>query len=580
MHASRFALALALLGSLLGGVLLSPSPARMAGPWTPAAPPAIIVDPLLPFNSNVPGNASALLPLGNGQLLLTGRPKGGGNHVSQRYDPATDRWSAPVSLTTARDRYATIRLADDRVLAIGGETLSNRELSCVSSTVECTTATVERYDPATDRWMPVTPMGTPRGVPTATLLADGRVLVTGGSVNSWSNRPTATVEIYDPVRDVWTPVASMAGERRGHTATQLPDGRVLVVGGVGNLYSDVELYDPATNRWVAAEPRHTRWFFNTATLLTNGQVLVLGPESVERYDPVSNHWFPAAPLPTPEGEPNWRQYFSVTPLADGQILVSGGLAHTYRHNPPNPTREVPIPLKDTVRYDPATDRWTADAPLNTTRFGHLTATLPDGRVLAVGGDREASYDTAELYTPPQACFTETGKCLQGRFLIYWQAHGGLAINGYPLSNEFEQTLEDGKTYRVQYFERTRLEYHPEYIGTPYEVLLGQFGRRIYQSRTGHDVDPPVPPLPDARYFPQIGHNLGGSFRRFWEANGGEAQFGLPISEERREVLEDGQEYTVQYFERARFEYHPGDTPIDVQLGQFGRQILAGGGSGR
>ena len=75
------------------------------------------------------------------------------------------------------------------------------------------------------------------------------------------------------------------------------------------------------------------------------------------------------------------------------------------------------------------------------------------------------------------CFAETGYCIQGRFLEYWTAHGGLAINGYPLSDEFTQTLEDGKPYTVQYFERARFEYHPE-NQPPYDVELGQFGRRI------------------------------------------------------------------------------------------------------
>jgi hypothetical protein len=79
------------------------------------------------------------------------------------------------------------------------------------------------------------------------------------------------------------------------------------------------------------------------------------------------------------------------------------------------------------------------------------------------------------------CFRETGRCVQGRFLDYWRAHGGLAINGYPLSDEFTETLEDGKPYTVQYFERTRLEYHPE-APEPYKVQLGQFGRRILGNR--------------------------------------------------------------------------------------------------
>jgi hypothetical protein len=153
------------------------------------------------------------------------------------------------------------------------------------------------------------------------------------------------------------------------------------------------------------------------------------------------------------------------------------------------------------------------------------------------------------------------------FLSYWNAHGQLPINGYPISNEFVETLEDGKPYTVQYFERVRMELHPE-NPPPYDVLLGQFGRLL------HPADPPVPEKPGARYFPETGHNVEGSFLDYWLANGGLPQFGYPLSEEFVETLEDGKPYTVQYFERARFEHHPENPPpYDVLLGQFGRRIL-------
>jgi hypothetical protein len=132
-----------------------------------------------------------------------------------------------------------------------------------------------------------------------------------------------------------------------------------------------------------------------------------------------------------------------------------------------------------------------------------------------------------------------------------------------------ETLEDGKPYKVQYFERVRMELHPE-NPPPYDVLLGQFGRRI------HPADPPVAANPalGVRYFPETGHNLGGGFLVYWNANGALPQFGYPISEEIAETLEDGKAYTVQYFERARFEHHPENRPpYDVLLGQFGRRIL-------
>src|SRR5439155_1250847 len=82
---------------------------------------------------------------------------------------------------------------------------------------------------------------------------------------------------------------------------------------------------------------------------------------------------------------------------------------------------------------------------------------------------------------PEQCFSQTGRCTRGIFLDYWRAHGGLAINGYPISDPFTQTLEDGKPYQVQYFERARFELHPE-NAPPNDVELGQFGRRILSER--------------------------------------------------------------------------------------------------
>ena len=82
-------------------------------------------------------------------------------------------------------------------------------------------------------------------------------------------------------------------------------------------------------------------------------------------------------------------------------------------------------------------------------------------------------------------FPQTGVTLSDAhgFLTYWQSHGGLAQFGYPITEIFEERLADGRVYLVQYFERARFEYHPENAGTPYEVLLGQFGRTILEETT-------------------------------------------------------------------------------------------------
>ena len=176
-------------------------------------------------------------------------------------------------------------------------------------------------------------------------------------------------------------------------------------------------------------------------------------------------------------------------------------------------------------------------------------------------------------------FPETGYSVSGLFLDYWENNGGLSVYGYPLSAEFEQELEDGNEYLVQYFERARFEWHPE-NDEENQVLLGQFGARI-----NGGIDPPAEQIVGAFYFPQTGHNLMDitadrktvvNFGRYWQNNGGLRQFGYPITEIFAERLEDGNVYLVQYFERARFEYHPEyeGTPDEVLLGQFGRRILA------
>jgi hypothetical protein len=166
-------------------------------------------------------------------------------------------------------------------------------------------------------------------------------------------------------------------------------------------------------------------------------------------------------------------------------------------------------------------------------------------------------------------FPQTGHTLRGPFLEYWNRYGGLAQFGYPLTEEFVEEIEsDHKLYRVQYFERNRFEHHPENAGTPYEVLLGALGRDF------HAADPPAPTLPEATYFPETGHNLGGVFRTYWHSHGGLFVHGYPITEPQMERSTDGKEYLVQWFERSRFEHHPENagTPYEVLLGLLGTQL--------
>jgi hypothetical protein len=121
---------------------------------------------------------------------------------------------------------------------------------------------------------------------------------------------------------------------------------------------------------------------------------------------------------------------------------------------------------------------------------------------------------------------------------------------------------DGKVYTVQYFERAIFEYHPELKGTAFEVLLSQLGTFQYQ-RKYPDGAPNQRPNQDAGtlQFLETGKRLGGSFLKYWQEHGGLQQQGFPISDEFTEVSEaDGKPYTVQYFERSVFEWHPENAP--------------------
>lgn len=174
---------------------------------------------------------------------------------------------------------------------------------------------------------------------------------------------------------------------------------------------------------------------------------------------------------------------------------------------------------------------------------------------------------ASNWMPRKAYFPETGHHLSGEFLKNWMAKGDFTIYGFPLTDPI---VEDGRV--IQYFERARLELWPENAGSEWVIqgtLLG-----IWKAEQLSD-EPPFDPVsqpgetnPDVYYFPETKHTLANAFKRYWDENGGVHVFGFPISEEFREG-----EYIVQYFERARFEYHPENagTEYEVLLGHLGKE---------
>ncbi|MGA7732465.1 MAG: copper resistance protein CopC [Chloroflexia bacterium] len=173
----------------------------------------------------------------------------------------------------------------------------------------------------------------------------------------------------------------------------------------------------------------------------------------------------------------------------------------------------------------------------------------------------------------QGCttFDQTGKTVCGRFLEYWNTHGGLAQQGFPISGEIqEKSATDGKTYTVQYFERAVFEKHPE-NKAPNDVLLSLLGNFLYKQNYPNGAPNQKASTVNPRKFAETGKTMGGKFREYWEKNGGLAQQGYPISEEFQEKSPlDGKTYLVQYFERAVFEYHTENAaPFDVLLSQLG-----------
>lgn len=188
-----------------------------------------------------------------------------------------------------------------------------------------------------------------------------------------------------------------------------------------------------------------------------------------------------------------------------------------------------------------------------------------------------------------AFFPETQHTLRGTFKSFWEQNGGLAVFGYPISAEFQETSAEG-TFTVQYFERNRFEAHPE-KAAPYNVLLGRLSD-VQLKRQGRDwfTFPKGQETAGCQFFAETGHSLCEPFLSYWKKNGlrdpglspdgrSLALFGLPLSEPAPEVNTSGENVVTQWFERARFEFHP-DKPqqFQVLLGLLGNETARPGGN--
>ncbi|MDQ3706713.1 MAG: hypothetical protein M3437_16130 [Chloroflexota bacterium] len=215
-------------------------------------------------------------------------------------------------------------------------------------------------------------------------------------------------------------------------------------------------------------------------------------------------------------------------------------------------------------------------------YGSQPFPSPTPGLTAVATRQPRQYPTAQVPDPKDpnvTYFAAVGHTLRGAFRDYWQRHGGLSQFGYPLTEEYrEVSPTDGKTYTVQWFERARFEHHPE-NAPPHDVLLGLLGHEVTQGRRQEQPFRPASQWDDGsvRYFPETRHNVLPQFLSYWEAHGGLPVYGYPISEPFEEVsATDGKLYTVQYFERNRFEWHPElPDPHKVSLGLLGVEIVYG-----
>lgn len=187
------------------------------------------------------------------------------------YDPSTGSWSSTDSMTTARYGHSAALLGNGKVIVVGG-----------FDDVGVATNSCELYDPLTETWSPTGTLNVARGGPemrnlTATLLENGKLLVTGGSPAGGGDA-IKSCELYDAVTETWLFTGDMAEGRRVHSATLLENGEVLVAGGTGAVQwkASCELYDPTTGIWRTAPSMATGRHGHTATLLGNGKVLAVG----------------------------------------------------------------------------------------------------------------------------------------------------------------------------------------------------------------------------------------------------------------------------------------------------------------
>ena len=332
------------------------------------------------FTATLLDDAKVLIAGGQANVLYMN--ENAGTASTEIYDPSTGRFSAAAPMSIGRAGHTATLLPNGDVLVAGGYTkIFTMALNLA-----------EIFSPATNSWKPASPMRYGRARHAAVLMADGRVLVIGGSTtgpdpsadgSSVSRPATVPPEIYDPKTDTWSTAATPQFDRPvDPTATLLKDGRLLVVGGQ-NLWNspdetreNSELYDPKANRWSATSPevRTGAREEHSATLLPDGRVLIAGGEregqptaSAAIYDPVADSW-------TQLGNMNESRCGQAAVLLPGEKVLMIGSGCRFGQAKAS-AEELDLP----------TNRWRAVASMANPRGMAVAVALRDGSVIALGG---------------------------------------------------------------------------------------------------------------------------------------------------------------------------------------------------
>ena len=272
----------------------------------------------------------------NGKVLVEGGATDTelATNTAELYDPATGTWSLTGSLKQGRQQHSAILLPDGTVLVTGG----NIERTPCSDLCVTTIAESEIYNPTTGRWKTVGEMTIPRSFFTTTLLPNGKVLAVGGRIHTGPDyfdfKAIAFADLYDPATKTWSASGTMGTSRTDHSAVLLANGKVLVAGGTtvdfnGVTIASAELYDPASGMWTGTGSMLLGRERHTATVLRNGQVLVAGGDfydgtnvgvltESELYDPVAGTWSATASMGIP------RFGAKAVLLRNGKVLETGG----------------------------------------------------------------------------------------------------------------------------------------------------------------------------------------------------------------------------------------------------------------